>query len=139
MAKHGLLELARGTNRIGVKAPTALATNYDISLPPALPIGTLGVQRDSAGQESYFQPIVNVPVLAPLNQILTSSQTPGFVNLSINNQNANLILASPVSGAAAAVAIVLRGDRGLKPEPVLNAKVPAVCLKLRSSFGAIED
>jgi hypothetical protein len=102
MAKHGLLELARGTNRIGVKAPTALATNYDISLPPALPIGTLGVQRDSAGQESYFQPIVNVPVLAPLNQILTSSQTPGFVNLSINNQNANLILASPVSGAAAA-------------------------------------
>lgn len=99
--KYGIVEFVRGLNRIGVKAPVSLATNYDITLPPALPPSTQAIQRDATGVESYFTPVTALNLSTEANAVLASSVAAGAISLDLDTQTANLIFASPTTGGAA--------------------------------------
>ncbi len=101
MAKHGSIELVRGANAIALKTPNTLAASYNISLPPALPAATQGVQRDTTGAESYFTPVTALALTAAADILLAATSSPGALNLDLDNQAINLVFAAPASGAAA--------------------------------------
>ncbi|MGL4619886.1 MAG: hypothetical protein ACRCZS_12635 [Chroococcidiopsis sp.] len=101
MAKHGIVEFARGANRIGVKPPATITANYDITLPPALPPSTQAIQRDATGVESYFTPVTALNLSTEANAVLASSVAAGAISLDLDTQTANLIFASPTTGGAA--------------------------------------
>ena len=122
MAKHGLLELAKGSNRIGILPPATIATNYDITLPAALPVATQGIQRDTTGAESYFTPITALNLSTQANAFLAVSVAAGAFLLDLDTQTANLIFASPVSGPAARPTFrnLVLADFGVGTLPTLN-------------------
>ncbi|MGL4623252.1 MAG: hypothetical protein ACRCZS_30090 [Chroococcidiopsis sp.] len=134
MAKHGIVEFVRGLNRIGVKPSASLATNYDITLPAALPSGTQGVQRDATGAESYFTPVTALNLSTEANAFLSSIVAAGAFTLDLDTQSANLIFASPSSGGAAKPTFrnLVLGDFGATPPTLNNWSVPTAPLNLNS-------
>lgn len=142
MAKHGIVEFARGANRIGVKTPATIAANYDITLPPAPPPSTQAIQRDVTGVESYFTPVTALNLSTEANAFLASSVAAGAFSLDLDTQATNLIFASPATGAAAKPTFrnLVIGDFGATP-PTLNAwGAPTTTLNLNNQkIGLLAD
>lgn len=115
--KYGLIEVinavrffvAPGGNYAELKAPSTITTNYTLRLPSGLPTSTAAISCDASGNMG-FQPLGSggsvTSVGLSLPSIFTVSGSPvtssGTLTAVLGNQAANLIFASPASGAAAA-------------------------------------
>lgn len=96
------------SNYVALKSPAAVATNFTLNLPTALPGSTQALVVDSSGNMSYASlgaggTVTEVALTAP--NIFTVGGSPittsGALALSLATQSANTFFAGPASGGAA--------------------------------------
>jgi hypothetical protein len=134
MGRHSSISLVKGANKINLKPPATITADYDIVLPAALPAATQGVQRSSAGQESYFTPVTSLALSTEANAFLAASTTTGALNLDLDTQTANLVFAAPSTGLAAKPTFrnLVTADFGATPPRLNEWSVPNASLSLNN-------